>query len=161
MFTDIDYLKCQLKWHHIHRHWLPEVSAIVTSCSQMSRNMHMHHIFSCLVVGNGQFSPCPPGLLHWHWSNHMIGPLSHWPLGDFKLILCRWFSTLANGGWCMSHGIVLRWMPLDLTGDKSTLVQVMAWCRQATSHYMSQCWPRSISPNGVTRPQWVLTEEQP
>ena len=23
-------------------------------------------------------------------------------------------------------------MPLDLTDDKSTLVQVMAWCRQAT-----------------------------
>ena len=28
-------------------------------------------------------------------------------------------------------------MPLDLTDDKSTLVQVMAWCRQATSHYLS------------------------
>ena len=25
--------------------------------------------------------------------------------------------------------------------DKSTLVQVMAWCRQATSHYLNQCWP--------------------
>ena len=50
---------------------------------------------------------------------------------------------------------VLRWMPWDLTDDKSALVQVMAWCRQATSHYLSQCWPRSISPYGVTRPQWV------
>ena len=46
-------------------------------------------------------------------------------------------------------------MSLDLTEHKSTLVQVMAWCRQATSHYLSQCWPRSMSPNGVTRPQWV------
>ena len=46
-------------------------------------------------------------------------------------------------------------MPPDLAEDKSTLVQVMAWCRQATSHYMSQCWPRSLSPYGVTRPQWV------
>ena len=51
--------------------------------------------------------------------------------------------------------IALRWMPQDLTDDKSTLVQVMAWCRQATSHYLGQCWPRSVSPNGVTRPQWV------
>ena len=33
-------------------------------------------------------------------------------------------------------------MSLNLTDDKSTLVQVMAWCRQATSHYLSQCWPR-------------------
>ena len=46
-------------------------------------------------------------------------------------------------------------MSLDLTDDKSTLVQVMAWCRQATSHYMSQCWPRSLSPYGVAKPQWV------
>ena len=46
-------------------------------------------------------------------------------------------------------------MPLDHTDDKSTLVQVMAWCRQATSHYRSQCWPRSMSPYDVTRSQWV------
>ena len=31
----------------------------------------------------------------------------------------------------------------------------MAWCCQATSHYLSQCWPRSLSPYGVTRPQCV------
>ena len=31
----------------------------------------------------------------------------------------------------------------------------MAWCCQATSHYLSQCWPRSMSPYGITRPQWV------
>ena len=46
-------------------------------------------------------------------------------------------------------------MSLDFTDDQSTLVQVMAWYRQATSHYLSQCWPRSLSPYGVTRPQWV------
>ena len=51
--------------------------------------------------------------------------------------------------------IALRWTSLDLSDDKSTLVQVMAWCRQATSHYLNQCWPRSLPPYGVTRPQWV------
>ena len=51
--------------------------------------------------------------------------------------------------------MALRWMSTDLTDDKSTLVQVMAWSHQATSHYLSQCWPRSMSPYGVTRPQWV------
>ena len=44
---------------------------------------------------------------------------------------------------------------LGFIDDQSTLVQVMAWCRQATSHYLSQCWPRFLSPYGVTRPQWV------
>ena len=38
---------------------------------------------------------------------------------------------------------------------QSTLVHVMAWCRQATSHYISQYWSRSMLPYGITRPQWV------
>ena len=27
----------------------------------------------------------------------------------------------------------------------------MAWCLQATNHYLSQCWPRSISPHDFIR----------
>ena len=55
----------------------------------------------------------------------------------------------------ISSEIALRWTSLDLNDDRSTLVQVMAWCRQATSHFLSQCWPRSLPPYDVTRPQWV------
>ena len=54
-----------------------------------------------------------------------------------------------------SHDNALRWMPQDLSDDKSILDQVMAWCRQATSHYQSQCWLSSLSPYGIARPQWV------
>ena len=57
--------------------------------------------------------------------------------------------------WVISCEIPLSWISLNLTDDKSTLVQVMAWCRQATSHYLNQCWPKSMSPYGITRPQWV------
>ena len=46
-------------------------------------------------------------------------------------------------------------MSLDLTDDKSVLVQVMPCCRQTTSHYMHQFWHRSMSTYGVTRLQWV------
>ena len=46
-------------------------------------------------------------------------------------------------------------MSPDFTNNQSILVQVMAWCCQATSHYLSQCWPRSLSLYGVTRPEWV------
>ena len=60
---------------------------------------------------------------------------------------------LVTDGWSISSKIALKWMPMDLTDGKSTLVQVMAWCRQATSHYLSQCWPRSLSPHCFTRPQ--------
>ena len=51
-------------------------------------------------------------------------------------------------------------MSLDSTDDQSTMVQVMAWCHQATSHYLNQCWPRSLSPYGITRPQWVNERKQ-
>ena len=35
----------------------------------------------------------------------------------------------------------------------------MTWCRQATSHYLSQCWPRSMSPYGVTRGWHYIVSE--
>ena len=66
----------------------------------------------------------------------------------FKLIL-------VIDGCCFLCQIALRWMSEDLTDDKSTLVQVMACCRQATSLYLSQCWPRSMSRYGITRWQCV------
>ena len=40
----------------------------------------------------------------------------------------------------VSSKIALRWTSLDLCDDKSTLVQVTAWCDQAISHYLNQCW---------------------
>ena len=33
---------------------------------------------------------------------------------------------------------------------KLTTVQVMAWCHEATSHYLSQSWSSSVSPYGIT-----------
>ena len=73
-----------------------------------------------------------------------------WNFGQVILKL-----TLVTDGWVISCEMPLSRMSLNFTEDKSTLVQVMAWCRQATSHYLNQCWPRSKSPYGVTRPQWV------
>ena len=46
-------------------------------------------------------------------------------------------------------------MPLDPMGGKSTLVQVMAWCHQATSHCPSQCWSRPVLPYSINRVQCV------
>ena len=64
-------------------------------------------------------------------------------------------------GWSISCKVVLKWMPINLIDGKSTLVEVMAWCRQATSHYLSLCWPRSQLPYGVIRPQWVNDTAEP
>ena len=85
-----------------------------------------------------------------HKLRHTIMVLNSLAPGTFQINF-RWVIfklTLVNGHLGISYEIALRWMPLDLTDEKSTLVQVMAWCRQATSHYLSQCWPRSMSSEG-------------
>ena len=67
----------------------------------------------------------------------------------FRYVIFTWISVIDD--WGIPCEIALIWMSLDFTDDQSTL----AWCRQATSHYLGQCWPRSFSPYGVNRPQWV------
>ena len=85
--------------------------------------------------------------------------VNHWSLADLDTILkikkkvnFQSYLLIDIFRFCDN---ALRWMPQDLINDKLTLVQVMAWCHQATSHYLSQCRSRSISPYGVTRGQWV------
>ena len=92
-------------------------------------------------------------------TNVMVqGPLTHWPLGDFSWTFRNCFQANFSHRWLRYLvKYVFTSMSLALTDDKSTLVQVMAWCHQATSHYLSQCWPRSLWPYDVTRPQWVKT----
>ena len=76
---------------------------------------------------------------------------------SFRYVIFKWIVVI--DGWGISCEIALIWMSLDFTDDQSTLVQVMAWCRQATSHYLSQCWPRSLSPYDVTRPECVKSTD--
>ena len=41
--------------------------------------------------------------------------------------------------------INLQWLP-DVIDSKLTHVLVVAWCHQATNHYLNQCWPSFIAP---------------
>ena len=86
------------------------------------------------------------------WVNSLAPGIFEW---NFRHVIFK--QNLVIDGWHIWCEIDLIWMSLNFTDDESTLVQVMAWCHQATSHYLSQCWPRSLSPYGVTRPQWVNT----
>ena len=52
---------------------------------------------------------------------------------------------LAIDGWDISHEISFRWMSLEFTDYKSTLLQVMAWCHQATSHSLPEPMLTQIS----------------
>ena len=76
------------------------------------------------------------------WGESFVHVSAHWPLGDMEVILKVWSPNTRSK--CTSCEIVIRWMPQNTFDDKSTLVQVMAWCCQATIHYLSQCWRRSV-----------------
>ena len=74
-------------------------------------------------------------------------------IGSWKILMKFWISNFqANlSDWWLGYFL---WnssqQNVSEPDDKSTLVQVMAWCRQATSHCLNRCWPY-----GNTRPQWV------
>ena len=75
--------------------------------------------------------------------------LTHWPLGDVKVIFKSMIFThvIQNSSSCTCYEIAPRWMPQDLTEDLLALVQVLACCREATNvHQVLWC---------ITRPQWV------
>ena len=70
---------------------------------------------------------------------------SHSFVNSLKLVIQVIFQLIIVIDDCLiSSQIALRWMSLDPTDDKSTLVQVMVWCCQATNHYLNQCWPNSL-----------------
>ena len=95
--------------------------------------------------------------LSYEWSIH--SSIIYWLIGPWKI--CIWFKKNAIFNLVLliyifrSDDNALRWMPQALSNGKSTSVQVMAWCHQATSHYLSQCWPKFMLPYGIPRPQWV------
>ena len=52
-------------------------------------------------------------------------------------------NTLQINKFISTSQIALMWMPQNIFDDRSILIQVVAWCRQAASHYLIQCWPLS------------------
>ena len=72
-----------------------------------------------------------------------INSLAQWKFEwNFRHVISK--QIIVIDGWGICCEIALVWMSLDFSGDQSTLIQVMAWCRQAPSHYLSQCWLRSL-----------------
>ena len=70
--------------------------------------------------------------------------LTHCPLENLHEILDMLFQTDFSDWW-LRHPL---W-------NCPNMNIIQHWCHQAISHYLSQCWLRSLLPYGVTRPQWV------
>ena len=115
---------------NIFSHWLRPCSAIDRIRAQATSDQVAHGSLSLV-------NSLHPGKFEW----------------NFGYVIFK--HVLVIDGWNFCCEIALIWMSLDFTDDQSTLVQVMAWCRQAPSHYLNQCWPRSLLPYGITRLQWV------
>ena len=138
-----------------HSEWTIEVLDIVSLCrwphgleQPKTRTgyivyMHINNTTLVHVVRGWRVCVCvnslAPGKFQW----------------NFRYVIFKWILVVDGRG--ISCEIALILMSLDVINDQWTLVQVMAWCRQVPSHYLSQCWPRSLSPYGVTRPQGVNT----
>ena len=100
--------------------------------------------------------------------------LDHWPLRDAAVISKVYFFqthfTDPNRivDWALTN-VTVKLLPDEchitalMRSQQLTFVQVIAWCHQETSHYLSQCWPKPMSPYGITRPPWVnrLTSLRP
>ena len=102
-----------------------------------------------IITSGRNFAHVARVRLPWHVQ---MCNLTHSGLGYFNEIIDEYFQANYSDWW-------LRYLLWNypqknvLTDDKSTLVHVMAWCRQATSHYLSQYWPcfcrhmASLGPN--------------
>ena len=81
---------------------------------------------------------------------------------DWAINYCRYLliatwqiyikKSLIGYIWLLSYLVHFLWncTGMDVNNSTSTMVQVMAWGRQATSHYMGQCWP------GISGAIWCL-----
>ena len=115
------------------RYFMAPMSLMIFLLKLKSKN---HQTATAFCTYHNNLNSLAPGKFEW----------------NFRYVILKWLLVVDS--WGISCEIALKWMSLDFTDDQSILVQVMAWCRQAASHYLSQCWPRSLSPYGVTRPQW-------
>ena len=83
--------------------------------------------------------------------------VNHWSLEDLGVILIWEFSILFQP---LDSSYVLMMMSSDECHAIGLMIS-QHWFRQwlgAIRHYLSQSWPRSMSPYGITRLQWVVSE---
>ena len=84
--------------------------------------------------------------------------LTHCSLEDMTTILKNNFKYISVSDILgISSQIALKWMPKELIDDKSSMVQVIAWCCQAESPYLNSggVVDRFMMPYGDTRGHWV------
>ena len=95
-----------------------------------------------------------------------VGHTTWWPkLGLQSWYLTVWVISLAPAKYKMH----LRWLTFKLFFVMMAELYLVKFppdechwmtshsfgCPHGTSHFLNQCWSRSMSPHGATRPRWV------
>ena len=126
-----------------------KIDRVITAPHCTWRALRFMHIWQCVPcdiwLWSQGISSYQIYLVHLQYMS-VLGRLTHCPLRLFCFQIGIFRSCYENG---------LLWISWHLTDDKSILVQVIAWCHQATNHYLSQYWSRPMPPYGVPRPQRV------
>ena len=155
-------------WCPHHDVWAVLLEHLLISLDGQTTEEHSHlHIVGVLAEALILFADLEGQLTsvaqnqHWDlqgWWNMETNIISMAPgrcASYFKNVLFNLSINAKINIWGTPREIALSWMPQNFINKKSKLVQIMAWCGQATRHCLSQCWHRSMSPYGVTMPQWV------
>ena len=85
--------------------------------------------------------------------------VTHLPLNKMaaisQTIFSNAFNASLNENIFISIKISLKFIPNDLISSIPALVQIMAWRRPGTTHYLNQCLPDSLADIWGTRVRWV------
>ena len=111
----------------------PNVAMIDRYASHLSTVLCLFHVFDVLT--------CCRKVIWYQYLNSLAPGKFEW---NFRRVIFK--QILVIDSWGISCEIAIIWMSLGFSDGQSTLVQVMAWCLQATSHYLSHCCPRFLSP---------------
>ena len=139
---------------------LPLIGTIRRNTYSYGGNLYIDHIHVYMHLSertetsrsNCKESAIVPILLDTFVFQYIYSLAPEWCGSNFKSIILEFI--LQNSSWGISCEFALRWMQQKSFDDESTLVLVMACCRQAGNR-LSQYWLWLMLPCGVTRPSCV------
>ena len=90
----------------------------------------------------------------------MANASTHWGVNEMADILQKTFSNAFLEWRLSSIQISLNCALKGPIDSKKELIQVLDWCHKAPSHYLNQCWLRSMMHYPVTRPQYANNDSE-
>ena len=115
-------------WDTWHNKSMAYVVFIVSDWRKICDVITWHDCAIILMIAQNIFNPIAESIALLHQSVELLAPV--WYKYRFRQVIFR--AILIIDGYSIKFLLItLRWLSLDPTGDKSTLVQVMAWYSQA------------------------------